>query len=377
MIRARVALTGIALVVACGGESVPTDDPGPRSGPPCPTSLEELSSQVFQVSCVDAGCHGSNDRAGGLDLQASALEAELFGAAAALCDGEVRVVPGDAMSSYLIDKLRGTGCGAPMPILQPLPTETIDCIEAWIDGLEPLDACETCGAGQLCIDLGTDPAHCGTCGNACPATSSCIAGTCSCPGSQSICNESCVDLTSDRANCGTCGTDCGEFFCVDGQCAADCGGLSECSGACVDLSNDADNCGACDNACGTGSSCIDGQCQCGDTTVSLTSDIQPIFTASCASSGCHDGSNGPGGGPGGGPTSLDLTAGNALQSLLDTTTPCGDVLVPGDPASSVLIGKLDGTELCNGSLMPKGNGSLSAEDIDLIATWVCQGAPSN
>ena len=203
MIRARVALTGIALVVACGGEPVPTEDPGPRSGPPCPTSLEELSSQVFQVSCVDAGCHGSNDRAGGLDLQASALEAELFGAAAALCDGEVRVVPGDAMSSYLVDKLRGTGCGAPMPILQPLPTETIDCIEAWIDGLEPLDACETCGAGQLCIDLGTDPAHCGTCGNACPATSSCIDGTCSCPGSQSICNESCVDLTSDRANCGT------------------------------------------------------------------------------------------------------------------------------------------------------------------------------
>ena len=62
---------------------------------------------------------------------------------------------------------------------------------------------------------------------------------------------------------------------------------------------------------------------------------------------------------------------------LDTTTPCGDVLVPGDPTSSVLIGKLDGTELCNGSLMPKGNGSLSPEEIDLIATWVCQGALNN
>jgi hypothetical protein len=83
------------------------------------------------------------------------------------------------------------------------------------------------------------------------------------------------------------------------------------------------------------------------------------------------------GGPGGGATSLDLTAGDARQSLLDTTTPCGDVLVPGDPDSSVLVGKLDGTELCMGSLMPKGNGSLTTAEIDLIATWVCQGAEGN
>ena len=62
--------------------------------------------------------------------------------------------------------------------------------------------------------------------------------------------------------------------------------------------------------------------------------------------------------------------------LADDTIDCGDVLVPGDPASSVLIGKLDGTELCNGSLMPKGNGALSAHEIDPIATWVCQGAAS-
>ncbi|MBW2509946.1 MAG: hypothetical protein JRE81_15050, partial [Deltaproteobacteria bacterium] len=82
-------------------------------------------------------------------------------------------------------------------------------------------------------------------------------------------------------------------------------------------------------------------------------------------------------GPGGGATSLDLSAGNARQSLLDTATPCGDVLVPGDADASVLVGKLDGSELCMGSLMPKGNGSLSREQIDLIATWVCQGAEDN
>jgi len=377
MFRARIALVSMALLVACSGEVGNQGEPDPRSGPPCPTSIDEVASQVFDVSCVDAGCHGSNDRAGGLDLQASALELELFGKEAALCDAEVRVVPGDAASSYLIDKLRGTGCGAQMPLGVPLPNETIDCIAAWIDGLDPAGACETCGAAQLCIDLATDPGNCGTCGNACPATASCTDGTCTCPGSESLCNASCVDLSSDQANCGACGADCGDLFCLDGRCASDCGGLAECSGACVNLSTDPEHCGTCGNLCGTGSSCIDGQCQCGDTTVSLANHVQPIFTASCASSGCHDGNNRPGGGPGGGATSLDLRAGNALQSLLDSTTPCGDVLVPGDADASVLVGKLDGTELCMGSLMPKGNGSLTTAEIDLIATWVCQGAEDN
>jgi len=27
--------------------------------------------------------------------------------------------------------------------------------------------------------------------------------------------------------------------------------------------------------------------------------------------------------------------------------------------------------------MPKGNGSLTTQEIDLIATWVCQGAEDN
>ena len=207
--------------------------------------------------------------------------------------------------------------------------------------------------------------------------SGCVDGACTCPGSESICDASCVDLMSDPANCGACSTDCGALFCLRGQCASDCGERTDCSGACVDLLVDPKHCGACANVCGTGSSCVGGQCQCSDTTVSLANDVQPIFSVSCALSGCHNLNSRPGGPGGGGGTSLDLRAGNALQSLLSTTTPCGPVLVPGDAASSVLVGKLDGTELCMGSLMPKGNGSLTTEEIDLIATWVCQGAEDN
>jgi hypothetical protein len=73
----------------------------------------------------------------------------------------------------------------------------------------------------------------------------------------------------------------------------------------------------------------------------------------------------------------ELGQGNAYQSLLQVTTTCGSVVVPGDPDSSVLIGKLTGTELCNGSQMPRGDGPLAPELIDTIATWICQGAENN
>lgn len=54
------------------------------------------------------------------------------------CAHEMRVVPGDAQSSYLIAKLRNAPgiCGLPMPRNRPpLPEEEIQTIEAWIEAL--------------------------------------------------------------------------------------------------------------------------------------------------------------------------------------------------------------------------------------------------
>jgi hypothetical protein len=352
-----------------------------RSGSdaPCPTNLEELAVQVLQPSCTDGGCHGSNDRAGGLDLQSSALELELLGVEAALCTGEIRIVPGDSASSHLIAKLRGTtDCGVQMPIGSELAAETIDCVAAWIDQLEPSSACETCG-GTACVDLQTDAQHCGSCGRACGDNALCEGGDCACSGDLVACDSGCVALQSDPVNCGSCGADCGDLFCLQGQCSADCGALTECAGACVDLMNDSSHCGECGRACGLGTSCVEGQCQCGSATVSFSSAVQPIFGASCASMGCHDGVGGPAGpgGQSGGGTTLDLTADRAYQSLLETTTSCGSVVVPGDPTSSLLVGKLTGSELCSGSRMPKGDPPLAPELIATIATWICQGAEDN
>jgi hypothetical protein len=377
--RSLIPFALVALLTGCSDGQGTAD---PRSGAPCPTNLQEVAVQVFQQSCIDAGCHGSADRAGGLDLETNALELELFGRDAALCDGQVRVLPGDAASSYLIAKLRGTNeCGVQMPVGGSLPTETIDCIVSWIDGLDVTNSCETCG-GAVCLDLTTSPDHCGSCGNACPDTAVCLDGACTCPSDLSVCDSSCVALASDPANCGSCGSSCGDLFCLQGECSADCGTLTECSGACVDLLNDDNHCGSCGTVCGPGSSCADGQCQCGSTTISFANDVQPILTGSCASTGCHDGLGAPGGpggagGPGGGATTLDLTVGSAYPSLLETTTSCGPVVVPGDAEGSVLIGKLTGTELCGGSQMPKADPPLAPELIDTIAAWICQGAENN
>jgi len=374
--RLAVVITCALALPACsdGGDSI---RPRTVPGPACPSDLAQLSSQVFQPSCIDAGCHGSESRAGGLDLETSALELELFGRESALCGGETRIIAGDGKGSLLVMKLRGTtDCGARMPIAGTLADETVDCIAAWIDQLDPSSACETCG-GSACIDLRTDAQNCGTCGQACPSTATCVDGGCACPGGLAACGSGCADLASDPDNCGACGAPCGDLFCLTGACSADCGALASCSGACIDIMTDSRNCGACGADCGAGASCVAGMCQCGSETVSFASDVQPIFTASCASMGCHDGGPGPPGGAGGGGANLDLTQGNAFASLLNTTTDCGPVIAPGDPGSSILIGKLTGIELCTGSQMPKGDDPLAEKLIDTIATWICQGADDN
>jgi hypothetical protein len=87
----------------------------------------------------------------------------------------------------------------------------------------------SCQAGQTlcngaCVDLGSDPNNCGACGNACPADQNCVAGTCvpltTGPGAASPCRAgltecggTCVDLGSDPAHCGACGNACpaGDF----------------------------------------------------------------------------------------------------------------------------------------------------------------------
>ncbi len=107
--------------------------------------------------------------------------------------------------------------------------------------------------------------------------------------------------------------------------------------------------------------------------VTLAGDVQPIFDASCATSGCHVST--------GGLAPMDLTDGHSYGSLVgvgsiecnaDRVMACGP-----SRGESVLVDKILATSAsppCAGVAMPK-RGSLSSSDIQTIVDWIAQGAP--
>jgi hypothetical protein len=109
--------------------------------------------------------------------------------------------------------------------------------------------------------------------------------------------------------------------------------------------------------------------------VSFCRDIQPIFTANCAFSGCHAGASPQLG--------QNLSAGNAYASIVNVPSqevPTLDRVEPGNPDASYLVNKIEGTAAAVGGVdtrMPLGQGPLPQADIDLIRAWIAAGAPNN
>jgi hypothetical protein len=376
-----------------------------EGGPaPCTAELASLRQQVF-TSCLGGVCHGAGDPVGALDLESEGVEARLVGASAATCERTL-VIPGDPGGSFLFEKIASPSpaCGLPMPLDGPLAPELVACVHDWIVALE--GSCETCG-GTTCIDFGNDPAHCGGCGEICPAETTCQGGVCACAGGALFCGGGCVDSQSDAAHCGECDAPCtGGLLCSLGACKETCdAGLVPCGGGCIDTTTssahcgncdapcaggevcsggscacpdgadtqtDPDNCGSCGHVCSPGQSCVGGACTCGTSTVSFAADIQPIFNASCTGSACHD-SVSPA-------ASLELTAGKAYGELVGVpTNQCNGtrtLVIPGDPENSYLLDKILGVDMCFGSKMPKMS-SLSPSEIENIVSWICAGASDN
>lgn len=109
-----------------------------------------------------------------------------------------------------------------------------------------------------------------------------------------------------------------------------------------------------------------------DTTPTLSNVQTNIFNTSCAVSGCHRGSSAPHG--------LDLSVGNAHGNLVNVESGGVPNLLrvdPGDPDDSYLVMKLEGHSDIVGARMPLGGPYLSEEQIQLIRTWIEEGAPNN
>jgi len=116
--------------------------------------------------------------------------------------------------------------------------------------------------------------------------------------------------------------------------------------------------------------------------VSFSSHVQPVFTASCASGGCHAGAAPKQG--------MDLSSGNAYANIVNVAavepTPSMDRIEPGDPTLSFMIHKLEGTQgglVCSpvppgcGTRMPQGAPPLPLQTIRMIKRWVTAGALNN
>ena len=113
--------------------------------------------------------------------------------------------------------------------------------------------------------------------------------------------------------------------------------------------------------------------------MSFAGNIQPIFNRSCALSGCHV--------PGALGGNLDLSPGAAYKQIVDHDSfqqPKRKRVLPGDPANSYLVMKIEGTPGISGLPMPQGcpvpppGGScLGTDDDPAIRKWITECATNN
>lgn len=92
-----------------------------------------------------------------------------------------------------------------------------------------------------------------------PAPTTCETMSCS----HGCCDGKCVDLRSDPQHCGRCETKCDQV-CLDSVCQSDCSsnGGKMCAGLCVDTTKNSDHCGRCNESCGPNQVCMDSKCGC-------------------------------------------------------------------------------------------------------------------
>jgi hypothetical protein len=351
----------------------------------CQPQTDSVQKTVFLPNCATIACHAGNEPAGSLDLASAGVEARLVGLPATECGAQTLVVPGNPDSSYLVQKIADAkpACGTRMPSsVAALSEGDLQCVRSWIASLQnPVDGSQPDGsvpdggpntsvpdgASDGSVPEGgrnTSVPDGASDGSAPDGGPTCMAGMSACP-------SGCVNTLTDPKNCGTCGNTC-SGICSNAKCVAMCPApTTACAGACVDTSTSSSNCGSCGNVCPMGKTCVAGTCSCG-TTVSFSSQLQPILTASCTANGCHSGVMPK--------ANLLLSAGKAYAGLVNApSSACAGKLevVPGSVQQSYLMNKLTGVGMCAGTVMPKAGSPLPAGQVDLFRAWICNGAPNN
>ena len=134
---AAAALLGALALAGCAGDG----------GAPVPIEgwFNQIQAQVFNPSCLSAGCHNATNVAGGLNLSPGASYDALVNVLSdnpvARAEGLLRVEPFDIATSFLLIKVTapGAGEGGRMPLgMPPLSSADIELMRTWIlEGAPP------------------------------------------------------------------------------------------------------------------------------------------------------------------------------------------------------------------------------------------------
>jgi hypothetical protein len=104
------------------------------------STFDQIQKHVFTATCARSTCHNVAQGAHDMSLSSGEAYASLVGVPAvnpvAAAAGSLRVAPGNATGSFIVQKLRAQlapGEGARMPLdLPPYPELAIELIEQWI-----------------------------------------------------------------------------------------------------------------------------------------------------------------------------------------------------------------------------------------------------
>ena len=124
VLAATVFASGLLAAGGCGESEAPE---------PIPPRLSAIEAEIFAHNCTLSSCHGALSPQEGMSL-VSPTHAALSGVPSTEVPTMMRIAPGDADGSYLLQKIASTTPqeGVRMPPDQPLPPHKIEAIRLWI-----------------------------------------------------------------------------------------------------------------------------------------------------------------------------------------------------------------------------------------------------